>query len=167
MNGTGHPQVAGGRSRVDEDLEREVEAIVQAAGCELVHMEFAGGALRIFIDREGTDPERGVDLSDCELVSKQVSALLDVLDFGGDRYVLEVSSPGLDRQLYRARDYERFVGRKVRVQFFGEGGKQTVTGRLEAFDPEGGGRATVVDDSDTTFDIPLADISVARLEVEL
>lgn len=154
------------RTVVDEDLERELSAVAEGAGCELVHAEFKGGTLRLFIDR----PE-GVTHADCELVSKQVSALLDVLDFGAGRYVLEVSSPGLDRQLYRARDYQRFVGRKVRVTWFEGEGKRTVVGRLEAFDPAGGGVASVAEegrgDDGARYRIPLADVAQARLEVEL
>lgn len=162
--GSGRPP----RSVIDDDLERELAAVAERAGCELVHAEFKGGVLRLFIDR----PEEGVTLADCELVSKQVSPLLDVLDFGSGRYTLEVSSPGLDRQLYRARDFERFVGRKVRVTFFEDGGKRTVVGRLEAFDDdEGGGTATVAEEdrgaASATHAIPLSDVSVARLEIEL
>jgi ribosome maturation factor RimP len=155
---------AGPRAVVDDDLERELAAVAASAGCELVHAEFKGGVLRLFIDR----PE-GVTLADCEAVSKQVSALLDVLDFGAGRYLLEVSSPGLDRQLYRARDYERFVGRKVRVTWFTGGGKRTVVGRLEAFDPAGGGAATVAEEGAAAAShvIPLADVAVARLEIEI
>ena len=74
------------------EITPEIEQVAQAAGCELVHAELKGGVLRLFVDR----PE-GVTLADCQLVSRQVSALLDVLDFGTGRYVLEVSSPGLDR----------------------------------------------------------------------
>lgn len=157
------------KDRLDADLWAEFESIAASAGLELVHAEFGGGNLRLFIDR----PE-GVTLSDCEHVSKMVSALLDVVDFGRQRYVLEVSSPGLDRQLYRPRDYERFTGHKVRVTYLaaGDGGKRTVVGRLEAFraaGPEGGqGEITViVDDGGERLDVPLADVQVARLEVEL
>lgn len=150
---------------VDEDLERELGAVAEGAGCDLVHAELKGGVLRLFIDREG-----GVDLGDCQTVSKQVSALLDVLDFGHQRYVLEVSSPGLDRQLYRRQDYERFTGCLVRVTFFDPtgGGKRTVVGRLEQFHPDGEGAVTVAgEDGGESHQIALGDISVARLEIEL
>src|SRR3954468_1088259 len=98
-------------SRIAEIMP-ELEAVAQAVGCELVHAELKGGVLRLFVDR----PE-GVTLAECEQVSRQVSALLDVLDFGAGRYVLEVSSPGLDRQLYRPPDYERFAGHLARVTY--------------------------------------------------
>lgn len=150
---------------VGEDLEAEFAAIATHAGCELVHTEFAGGTLRLFIDR----PEGGVTLADCELVSKLVSALLDVVDFGARRYVLEVSSPGLDRPLYRARDYERFTGKLVRVTYFAaEGGKRTVVGRLDEVRPVGEGEITVtVTETGERVDLPLGWIKAARLEIEL
>lgn len=150
---------------LDDELVGELEAIAEGAGCELVHAEFKGGVLRLFIDR----PE-GVGLGQCEVVSKQVSALLDVVDFGNRRYVLEVSSPGLDRQLYRARDYERFTGRLVRVSWFpADGGKRTVVGRLTDYRPGDGGGDITIEESQSgeSLDIPLERVSVARLEIEL
>src|SRR5436305_12899905 len=91
-------------SRIAE-ITPEIEAVAQAAGCELVHAELKGGVLRLFVEK----PE-GVTLADCEQVSRQVSALLDVLDFGPGRYGPEVSSPGRGRQLYKPRAYQRFAG---------------------------------------------------------
>jgi ribosome maturation factor RimP len=156
------------KDRVDADLQAEFEAIASGAGLELVHAEFRGGSLRIFIDR----PDGGVTLADCEHVSKQVSALLDVVDFGRQRYVLEVSSPGLDRQLYRPRDYARFAGHKVRVTYRSpEHGKRTVVGRLDELRPAGAegadGVVTLTTDGGERLDLALADVQVARLEVEL
>jgi ribosome maturation factor RimP len=158
-----------GAGRIAE-IQPELEQIAEAAGCELVHVEIKGGVLRLFIDK----PE-GVSLADCEHVSKLASAWLDVMDFGKSRYVLEVSSPGLDRQLYKARDYARFVGRKVRVTVEDPETrkKKTVVGRLEAFDlaegaPEGDARVAVaVEPKGERLEVSLKDIRVARLEVEL
>jgi ribosome maturation factor RimP len=152
------------------ELQSELEAIADSAGCELVHAEIKGGILRLFIDK----PE-GVSLSDCEYVSKLASAYLDVVDFGKSRYVLEVSSPGLDRQLYRPQDYARFVGRKVRVAFVDPATqkKRTVVGRLEAFDlpegaPEGDARVVVVEETkEERLELGFKDIRQARLEIEL
>ncbi len=152
------------------ELEPELERIAEAAGCELVHAELKGGTLRLFLDK----PE-GVTLSDCEHVSKQVSAWLDVVDFGKSRYVLEVSSPGLDRQLYRPRDYARFVGRKARVTLEDPetGKRKTVVGRLEGFErpegvPEEDARVVVVaEPKEERLEVRLRDIRQARLEIEL
>lgn len=151
---------------VDPALEGEIAAIAQARGCELYHLEFKGGVLRIFLDR----PQGGVSIADCEVVSKQASALLDVVDFGDRSYTLEVSSPGLDRQLYRPRDYERFQGSRVRVTFHTDAGdKKTVVGRLAAYRPAGGGEIDLADtDRDGSITtLPLDSIKTARLEIEL
>jgi ribosome maturation factor RimP len=156
-------------SRIAE-ITPEIEAVAQAAGCELVHAELKGGVLRLFVDK----PE-GVTLADCEHVSRQVSALLDVLDFGAGRYVLEVSSPGLDRQLYKPRDYERFAGRLARVTYEDPetGKKRTDVARLQglrraAEEPEE--RAKVLLEDGRTGEVrelPLSNVRLARLEIEL
>ncbi|HET9678390.1 MAG TPA: hypothetical protein VFP21_12905, partial [Solirubrobacterales bacterium] len=126
----------------------------------------------------------GVALADCERVSRHVSAYLDVLDFGGGRYVLEVSSPGLDRQLYQPRDYERFAGRLARVTFEDPetGRKRTEVARLrglrrpaaaEAAPATSGeslrGTVALLEDGRTgeIRELPLENVKLARLEVEL
>ena len=134
-----------------------------------MHAELKGGVLRLFVDK----PE-GVTLADCQLVSKQVSALLDVLDFGTSRYVLEVSSPGLDRQLYRPEDYERFAGRLARVTYEDPetGKKKTVVARLRGLRRAGGAEenARVLLEDGRTGEVrglPLKNVKLARLEIEL
>jgi ribosome maturation factor RimP len=152
-------------SGVDPELRTEIGCIALASGCELVHVELKGNVLRIVLDRE-----EGISLGDCEQVSKHVSAFLDVADFGRGRYVLEVSSPGLDRPLYKPRDYARFVGRLARVTYITpEGKKRTVVARLQAFHPEPApGAVTVVEEpSGEELSLRLEDIRLARLEIEL
>jgi ribosome maturation factor RimP len=142
----------------------ELEAIATSAGCELVRVEFQGGVLRLVLDRE----PGGVSHEDCANVSRQTSALLDVVDFGPARYTLEVSSPGLDRQLYGAEDYGRFTGRLVRITLQPPGErKKTVVARLAGFDPAGGGQVTVTGDKGDTQVIPLSHVVKARLEIEI
>lgn len=154
------------RTDLAPELVEEIAAVAESAGCELVHAEFKGGVLRLVLDR----PE-GITHAECETVSKQVSALLDVVDFGSQRYVLEVSSPGLDRPLYRPQDYGRFAGRLVKVTFHDPrgGGKRTLVGRLEAYRRGEGGDEVDVTDQDTgsRYIIPLKNIELARLEPEL
>lgn len=165
------------KSTLDDELVAEIAGIAEQASCELVHCEFRGGALRIFLDR----PE-GVTLTDCETVSKQLSALLDVLDFGSGHYTLEVSSPGLDRQLYGPRDYEKFCGRLVRVTFSDRtvdpARKKTIVGRLDSFHPPSSaavngqapaaGAIRVADPAtDDAVEIALPDVRLARLEIEI
>lgn len=155
-------------SRIAE-LRPELEQIAAASGCELVHVELKGGVLRLILDK----PE-GVNLANCELVSKQASAYLDVADFGRSRYVLEVSSPGLDRQLYKAADVERFLGKLARVAFTDPAGaKKTVVGRLQELQrgedtPDDEALVVLVDDtSGERTEVRWKDIRTARLEIEL
>lgn len=154
-----------------EELLPELEKVAESAGCELVHVELKGAVLRLFLDK----PE-GVTLADCERVAKQASPLLDVLDFGSRRYVLEVSSPGLDRELYRPKDYERFVGRLARLTLTDPetGKRRTLVARLHEFRPapeggdEGGAEVVLADDKTGAQEvILLRAVKTARLEVEL
>ena len=151
---------------IDAKLEAEFAAVAASSGCELVHVELQPGKLRVFLDRP-----QGVTIEDCQTVSKQLSALLDVSDFGHRSYLLEVSSPGLDRELYGPRDYARFCGHLVRVTFTGgePPAKQTVVGRLESFEDDGAGGEISLTRSDDgqQLVIALADVRKARLEIEL
>lgn len=157
------------------EIRPEIESIADATGCELWHAELKGGTLRLFLDK----PE-GVTLSDCEHVSKLVSAYLDVVDFGKSRYVLEVSSPGLDRQLYRPSHFERFVGHKMRVTVEdpATGKKRTVVGRLESFERPAADSGETASEEDARvvlveepkgerLEVKYRDIRMARLEIEL
>ena len=150
---------------IDSRLETEFAEIAATSGCELVHAAFAAGRLCVILDH----PE-GVTLEHCQSFSKQVSALLDVQDYGPNQYLLEVSSPGLDRQLFRKKDYRRFIDSKVRVRFLDAASrkKRTIVGILESFSDDAGGRIVVVDnDSGETMVIALQRIEVARLEIDL
>lgn len=154
---------------LDPTLLEELTAIAEGEGCELVHAEFQGSTLRLVLDR----PD-GVTLSHCERVSRQASAMLDVMDFGTQKYFLEVGSPGLDRPLYQPEDYRRFEGKlaRVTVRHPEDGARSTIVGRLRGFD---GTTVTLQEERETkrgkvageTFSIRLADIEKARLEIEL
>jgi len=97
-----------------EKITRMAQRVAVSEGLTLVDVEIKGGGgsrlLRVYIDK----PE-GVSHADCELVSEQLSALLDVEDPFPGSYTLEVSSPGLDRKLVKPSDFTHFVGRKARV----------------------------------------------------
>jgi ribosome maturation factor RimP len=84
-------------------------------GVEFVHLEIAGTKrnqiVRIFADKDG-----GITIEDCSNVSKAVEAAMDADDFMPAAYVLEVSSPGLDRELYSLADFERFVGKLAKIK---------------------------------------------------
>lgn len=150
-----------------ERVTSEIEKIVASEGLELVHVDYRRQGrtylLRIDIDKDG-----GVTLEDCQMVSQQVSAWLDVEDPVPGEYELQVSSPGLDRKFYRDSDYHKFIGRLVRVKTSAAiRGLHVIVGRLKEFD----GEKIVVTDpvmkKDPDYEIPLADIKETRLEVEI
>lgn len=136
-----------------------IEPALDALGYELVLLEYSPGiktaSLRLFIDTI-----EGVDLGDCEKVSREIAALLDVEDPIEKAYQLEVSSPGLDRPLTKPEHYERFTGEKVRVQTL-----VPINGRRKFVGPILGleQRALLLKQDAETVRIPLADIEKARL----
>ena len=95
-------------------VESLIRKAVEAEGFELVHIEYRpeGGTsiLRVFIDKVG-----GVNVSDCAAISRRLSVLLDVEDLISERYVFEVSSPGVERGLFKEEDYRRFIGKEIRL----------------------------------------------------
>jgi ribosome maturation factor RimP len=97
-----------------EKIRQMAERIACSEGLHLVDVELKGGnsnaLLRVYIDKAA-----GVSHADCQLVSEQLSAMLDVEDPIPGRYTLEVSSPGLDRKLTKPSDFTYFAGRRVRV----------------------------------------------------
>jgi len=108
-------------SRPVPEVDRELESRIAQLGYELVDVRWAGSArrplLRIGIDlaaRRG--PGEGVTVEDCARVSRALEGWLDGLEAMPERYVLEVSSPGVERPLRRPQDYERFVGKKIAVK---------------------------------------------------
>lgn len=150
---------------LNDELRSDLEGAAERAGCELLAVERHGDTLRIVLDHP-----QGVTLAHCEQVSKDASTLLDVADYGERRYTLEVSSPGLDRPLYRPADYERFAGRRVRITRRDPetGQKATLRGTLQSFRPAGSGVAVVQEtDRNEGHEIPLTEIEAARLEIEL
>jgi len=100
-----------------EKIREAAERVARSEGMEVVDVEWKVGRqrfLRVYIDK----PE-GVSHGDCERVSQQLSVILDVEELVlGPRYILEISSPGLDRKLTQASDYERFTGRLARISTF-------------------------------------------------
>jgi ribosome maturation factor RimP len=138
--------------------------IVQELSLELVDVELAPAGrrwlLRIYIDREG-----GVTISDCEQVSRELDRLLDVEDFIDHPYVLEVSSPGLTRPLKKARDFERYRGRKAKIVTRSMiGGKNEFKGEIVEV---AGDDVDVRTEGDIVHRIPLNEIKKANLEFEL
>lgn len=152
-------------ANIDPALRAELAGVAGSVGCQLENVEWKGGVLRLVIDR----PDGGVTHEHCATVSRQASALLDLYDFGAGRYTLEVSSPGLDRPLYRPEDFARFAGRLARITFQPPGeGKRTIVARIREYEPAGGGRAFVEDqETGELLTLPMAQVLKARLEIEL
>ncbi len=115
---------------LNEKLIGLVEPLLRNLGYELVDLEFGGGrgsgTLRVFIDRA-----EGVGIEDCERVSREISALLDVHDPIATNYRLEVSTPGLDRVLRTAAHFARFAGARIEVELVApRDGRRRFTGAL-------------------------------------
>ena len=137
--------------------------IAEGAGFEMVHLDLerqrGGWFLRLTIDKPG-----GVSLADCQAISEQFGAELDLKDLIESSYTLEVSSPGLDRPLRTEADYARFTGRRVALSTFEPiQGRRHFVGLLKSFEA---GTVTVVDEKNNEVAIPRQKISKARLEVE-
>src|SRR5919201_5264054 len=99
---------------VASKIEEIAQRVAAPEGLEVVEVEVKGGGHRL--GRIAIDKPQGVTHADCELVSQQVGTILDVEDVvPGGRYTLEVSSPGLERKLLKAQDYQRFQGKKAIV----------------------------------------------------
>ena len=123
-----------------EEYEKKTEDLVlpllDKHNFELVDVEYvkegSNWFLRVYIDKEG-----GITVDDCEIISRALSDLLDKHDYIEDSYILEVSSPGLGRQLKKDRDFERSLGEEVEVKLYKAVEKQKeFTGLLTAFDKE-------------------------------
>lgn len=104
------------KEHIEQLVEKLVNEIIASTEMELVDVEYVKERdwyLRVFLDKEG-----GMEVDDCQWVSEQLEDRLDKLDPIKDSYYLEVSSPGLDRQLKKERDFIRHVGDKVEVHTF-------------------------------------------------
>ncbi len=131
-----------------------------------IRRESIGQVLRVFLDRPGPSatPEDSVSIEDCEYVSREMGAILDVEDVLAGRYTLEVSSPGLDRPLRHADDYRRFAGRLAKVVVAEPVDNQTAfAGRLRGVEDE----AVVLEaQGGRLHHLPLRLITRGRLDVE-
>lgn len=141
-------------------LHNLLQPVVADLGYELWHIESIGSGksavVRLYIDA----PE-GIDIDDCEKVSHDVSAALDVADDGQAAYTLEVSSPGLDRPLVTAEHFERFIGERARVRMFAPvEGQRKFRGVIAAVN----GSVVELACDDATYELPVGDMAQARLD---
>ncbi len=147
----------------DDELGAQIEGIVQPVlrdhGLELVDIEWQPrrprGILRVFVDKPG-----GVSIANCERVSRELGDLLDVADWMTHAYDLEVSSPGLERQLRTDREFRWARGRRVRCWV--AGGQET-RGRLVDADAA----RLVVETENGPVELPRAEVTKARLDAEV
>jgi ribosome maturation factor RimP len=117
------------------EIEAELEGRVRDLGYELVEVRWGGGGqrpqLKLRIDRSDSSPGAGVTVEECAHVSRALEPWLDEHEALPERYVLEVSSPGVDRPLVRSRDFERFRGERVAVI-----GREALLGRATRLEGE-------------------------------
>ncbi|WP_419490603.1 ribosome maturation factor RimP [Dialister hominis] len=130
---------------VEDAVEKLLEPILEADGIEVVDVEYVrerNWILRIFIDKEG-----GVDLNDCQGISEKAGAILDEKVLIPDNYMLEVSSPGLDRVLKKDKDFIRYTGEEVDVKLFapleGHKGVKAFTALLDGLSEDGSLKLTL------------------------
>ena len=141
-----------------ESLLKILEPAIEALDYELVELEFQGGVLRIYIDR----PE-GVTLDDCQKVSQQMSAVLDVEDPIPGAYTLEVSSPGLDRPLRKLMDFQLRAGQRVRIELLLPlDGRRRFSGTLRGVEAA----EVLIEVDGKLLRLPFAQIGKARLVPE-
>ena len=153
---------------LDPRVQEIIERVTINEGYELVHAEMTVGKnrfLRIFIDKPG-----GVTADDCARVSDRVSLILDVEDPIPHQYTLEVASPGLDRGLYKAADYERFAGNAAHIRMAEPiAGQRNFHGTLIGLDQESvdGPAALLEDETGKRHRLPLSMIVKANVDLEL
>ena len=153
-----------------ERSERRLNELAQDAardhGCELYHLDFhragARSVLRVMIDRP---EEGGIGLDDCAAVSRSLGAMIEAEDAIATSYTLEVSSPGLDRPLFREGDYQRFSGRRARVTTFAPvEGRRHFQGTILSC---AGGLLRLAVEDGAVRELPLETVASGRLEVEI
>ena len=137
-----------------------LEPVVEDLGYELVYIELGTQqkqtVLRLYIDAPG-----GIQVDDCAAVSRQISVLLDVEDPVSTEYILEVSSPGLDRPLVKPEHFKQFVGDQARIVMYNHvmGRRKFMGQMIEADD-----NAVVVEVDGESYQLPYKDMDSARLE---
>ena len=150
------------REEYEQKTEKLLEPILKENNFELYDVEFVKEAgtfyLRAFIDKEG-----GININDCELVSRRLSDLLDEKDFIPEAYILEVSSPGLGRTLKKDKHFEKSIGEEVEIKLFKALDKQKdFTGYLESFNDE---VIVISDEDENEIEFERSNIASVRLVV--
>lgn len=150
------------REQYESRTEELLLPILNEHNFELVDVEYIKEAgtwyLRAYIDKEG-----GITIDDCELVSRALGDLLDKEDFIEDSYIMEISSPGLDRPLKKEKDFERAMGKAVEIRTYRPIEKQKeFCGILRAYD----GAGVTIQDEDRELRFEKKDIALIRMAIE-
>ena len=145
-------------NRVEEAVEKIAEEILANTDYELVDVEYVKERdwfLRVYIDKEG-----GIGLDDCQEVSGLLDEKLEELNIINDRYILEVSSPGLDRAVKKEKDFKREMGKLVDITLYKAiDGEKMITGKLTGYTKD-------IITIDETREIALKDIALVRLHID-
>jgi len=150
---------------IKQKLEELVQPLAVSQGLDLVDLELhrprrGRTILRLFLDRPGG----GITLEEIARVSRMVGGLLEVYDLIPESYHLEVSSPGLTRPLKKPGDYQRYVGRLVRITTRGVmNGRQVFRGILQGLEDD----QVCLQEGETVYRLPLPEIAKARLDIDL
>ena len=147
-----------------KEIEDLLSSVAQGEGMEIVDVQYVkengNRILRVFIDKE-----MGISMDDCEHMSHIISAFLDDKDILKDSYVLEISSPGLNRALKKEESFNRFTGEKVRIQTFNPVNNQkNFLGELLGFND---GKVKINDVTKGIVEIEFSDIKKANLEADI
>lgn len=150
-------------AKITEAVKRIAESAAKKYDCALFDVEYkkegADYVLRVYIEKE--NPDENISINDCENVSRYLSDLLDESDPIPNAYMLEVSSPGIDRPLRNKDDYEKYKGRLVDVSLFAKiNGAKSLNGVLSGY-----GDDYVLIDADGEIKIPLEKISGIKLAI--
>ena len=152
------------KNAIDQKIREIAAQVAEENKFEFVHSEVVGSkrnfSVRIFIDKQG-----GVTHEDCSLVSRKIDEILDADDFIPDAYILEVSSPGLERELYNLKDFEKFSGNLAKVKLFTPvEGQRNFKGRITAVE----GDEIIFEDKATgAVRFPFSAVAKANLEIDL
>ena len=147
-----------------EEIRDLLAPTVEALGCELLGVEYApstgNSLLRLYIDK----PQGGVGIEDCEAVSREVSAILDVEDPIPGEYNLEVSSPGIDRPIFGAVQFARHVGEQAKLSLrIPQDGRRRLQGRIARVE----GNTVVIAEDKAEYAVAETNIEKARLVPDL
>ncbi len=140
------------QGNIASQVEALVKDAVEECGCTLWDVAFVKEGseydLILYIDK----PE-GVSLTDCEMVNDAVESIIDKADPIEESYYLEISSPGLERELKKPAHFAAFIGAKVKVKLYkAQDGKKTFVGELAAYDGETGELTVALDGGNVTFE---------------